>query len=127
MLPDNNLPTLLGINSKEHLLGHPSAGESWEGFVIEQISNLLPDNYDLYFYRTGAGAEMDIILVPPTDAPIAIEIKRTLKPSTSKGFSQAFVDVKAERGYIIYSGDEKYPLAKNVFALPLSNLDIIFE
>ena len=54
---------LLRIKTFDDLLGHPSSGASWEGFVIEQIASLLPQNSELYFYRTNAGAEIDLLFM----------------------------------------------------------------
>ncbi|KFZ44540.1 ATPase, partial [Smithella sp. D17] len=48
---------LLRIKTLDDLTGHPSVGASWEGFVIEQIVSLLPENSQYYFYRSNAGAE----------------------------------------------------------------------
>ena len=119
------LHALLRINSEEELLGHPSAGVSWEGWIIEQISALLPSSWDLFFYRTSAGAEIDLVIEGPTKTRIAVEIKRTLQPRLTKGFRSAFSDLAIEQGYFVYSGKERYPLAENVHALPVAGLEQI--
>jgi len=56
------LHALLDIHDLEELLGHPVAGASWEGFVIENTLRCLPSGTEHYFYRTQAGAEIDLIL-----------------------------------------------------------------
>ncbi len=40
---------LLGLSSYQELLGHPQAGNSWEGFVIQQILAVLPRKYQPFF------------------------------------------------------------------------------
>jgi len=59
------LHALLHIDSRETLLGHPVAGPSWEGWVIEQLVNMLPPGWEFYYYRTAGGAEIDLVLLPP--------------------------------------------------------------
>jgi uncharacterized protein len=120
------LHALLGMDNMDILLGHPSAGASWEGFIIEQILGFAPDGYSIYFYRTSAGAELDLVIIS-AKAPIAIEIKRTLSPSISRGFRQASVDIQSDRGFIVYPGNEFYPLSEKVFALPINMLRKVFE
>lgn len=113
------LHALLRIETFEDLQGHPVVGSSWEGFVIEQIANLLPENTLLYFYRTSAGAEIDLVILDRKNKPIAFEIKYSLSPKLEKGFSIAFEDLSCKKGFVIYPGEEYYPLRKNIFALPI--------
>ena len=54
------LHQLLGIRDMEALLGHPRSGASWEGFVIENIIAHLPQNARASFFRSAAGAEIDL-------------------------------------------------------------------
>jgi uncharacterized protein len=56
---------LLGLPTYETILGHPVAGASWEGFVIETILAAAPDGTTANFYRTAAGAEIDLVLTLP--------------------------------------------------------------
>lgn len=113
---------LLRIRTFEDLLGHPAIGASWEGFVIEQIAALLPQNSELYFYRTNAGAEIDLLYRDQKNQIVPIEIKYSLSPSVSRGFWNAYEDLSCKRGYVIYPGQEIFPLSKNVSALPLEML-----
>ncbi|HIJ95126.1 MAG TPA: ATP-binding protein [Desulfuromonadales bacterium] len=117
------LHALLGINTMEQLLGHPVVGASWEGMVIEQILAVLPSGIEPYFYRTVAGAEVDLLLVPRGGSPMPVEIKHSLSPKISKGFSSVMDDLKCECGFIVYPGNEAYPLSKTVMALPVTMLD----
>jgi predicted AAA+ superfamily ATPase len=121
------LHTLLRIGSIENLQGHPSVGRSWEGFVIEQILGIIPEGWQAFFYRTGAGAEIDLLLINGKNEPIAIEIKYSASPTTSRGFWNAFNDLSCKKGFIVYPGKESYPLGKNVYTLPIKNIIKILD
>ena len=81
--------TLLGLRAKEEVLGHPVAGASWEGFAIDSLLAAAPDGTQSNFYRTSAGAEIDLLLTLPGGARWAIEIKRSLTPKPERGFHHA--------------------------------------
>lgn len=112
---------LLQIDTFDSLLGHPILGFSWEGFVIENILSVLPKNADYGFYRTSAGAELDLVIQLGSER-WAIEIKRTLSPKLSKGFSIAAEDVKATHRFFVYAGKEEFPLSENTNAIGLAGL-----
>ncbi len=113
---------LLGISTHEDLLSHPIAGYSWEGFVIENLIQACPFAAEFNFYRTGAGAEIDLILTLPRGEVWAIEIKRGLSPKVEKGFYLACEDIQVTKKFIVYSGDEAYPLAKDIEVISLKKL-----
>jgi len=122
------LHCLLGIITYDQLLGHPSRGESWEGFVIEQLINVHSNlKGEFYFYRTFSGAEIDLVFLPFGQKPIAIEIKLSLSPKLQRGFYQAYEDIGCQKGYVIYSGEEKYPMGKDIWAIPLSRINEVFS
>jgi len=114
------LHRFLMIPDFETLLGHPAIGASWEGYVIENILNKLSDKWRYSFYRTSAQAEVDLILEGPEQKIWAIEVKRSLAPTLSKGFYYACVDIKATRRFVIYSGDDSFPLSDGVEVVSLS-------
>ena len=110
---------LLNIGSLDELLGHPVVGTSWEGFVIENLLSVAPRRVTPWFYRTHAGAEIDLVLEVTPQQRIAIEIKRTLTPKLTKSFTAACADLEPTERYFVYAGEEPYPLAKDVTAMPL--------
>ena len=116
---------LLRIRTFDDLTGHPSVGASWEGFVIEQLAALLPENSEHYFYRSNAGAEIDFLYIDQQNQPVPIEIKYSLSPSLSRGFWNAYEDLSCTRGYVVYPGNEIYPVGKNVFTLPLDKFETL--
>ena len=115
------LHALLGISSMEELLGHPVSGGSWEGFVIENLLRAAPIFTEAYFYRTSAGAEIDLLLQFGSEL-WAIEIKRTTAPKLQKGFYNACEDVQPTRKWIVYSGKSEYSLSPNLKVVPLITL-----
>ena len=106
--------SLLGLNSYEEVLGHPAAGGSWESFVIETLLGSTSYRVKPYFYRTSAGAEIDLLLELPGQKYWAVGIKRSLAPSLGKGFHHARTDVNPEHSFVIYSGNERYNKIKGV-------------
>lgn len=109
---------LLGIEDYLALAGHPVIGASWEGFVIENLLAAAPPRTLPGFYRTSAGAEIDLILeLPGKHGLWAIEIKRGLTTSPSKGFQIAREDINPRRSFIVYSGDDRYPISQEVEAI----------
>ncbi len=113
---------LLGIPSQENLLSHPVCGSSWEGYIIENILSLVPQNTEAYFYRSSGGAECDLILKFPDQKIWAIEIKRSLNPKVGKGFYYACSDIQANNRYVVYPGAESYPISHNTEAINLNSL-----
>ncbi|MGE3579733.1 MAG: ATP-binding protein [Vicinamibacterales bacterium] len=114
---------LLGIGDGEALLSHPVAGGSWEGLVIESLIASAPAGTEASFYRTAAGAEIDLLLnLPGQRAPWAIEIKRGSAPRVERGFQVGCGDVNAARRLVVYGGLESFPLAAGVEAIPLPEL-----
>ena len=111
---------LLRIDDFETLAGHPVSGASWEGFVIENLLAAAPEHTGASFYRTAAGAEMDLVLeLPGCARPWAFEIKRGLVPRVGRGFRSALEDIRPERAFVVYGGDERYPLRPGVDAISL--------
>jgi predicted AAA+ superfamily ATPase len=81
------LHSLLSIQSVNDLLGHPSTGASWEGFVIEQIAAHMPAGASLSFYRTAAGAEMDAV-VEMGRVRMGFEVKFSSAPKSPRVFGK---------------------------------------
>jgi predicted AAA+ superfamily ATPase len=113
---------LLNLTTLDDVLGHPVVGASWEGFALENILSVMPDGATSWFYRTAAGAEIDLVIEQGLRQRIAIEIKRSLAPSVSKGFHLGCEDIKAKHRYIVYPGAEKYPISNGVIVMPLVDM-----
>lgn len=114
---------LLDIGAHEELLGHPVAGRSWEGLAIESLIAAAPIGTTPWFFRTAAGAEIDLLLaLPGRRKPWAIEIKRGLAPKLDRGFHLACDTVRPERRLVVYGGAERFPVAEGVEAASLVDL-----
>jgi len=116
---------LLNLTTLDDILGHPVAGSSWEGFVIENLLSCLPIGATPWFYRTAAGAEIDLVIEVNAKKKYAIEIKRSSAPKLSKGFYIGCEDIKASHRFIVYPGKERFPVSKDVEAISL--LDMMHE
>ena len=115
------LHALLGIRSMEDMYGHPIAGASWEGWVVEQIAQLLAPDWRLYFYRTAAGAEIDVV-AESGRRRLAFEIKFSSAPALSRGFWTGLEDLKPERAFVIAPVESGYPLADHVEVIAAHDL-----
>jgi predicted AAA+ superfamily ATPase len=113
---------LLDLKDKETVLSHPVVGASWEGYGIENLLACAPAQVQPYFYRSSAGAEVDLLLQWPSGELWAIEIKRSLSPKLERGFHEACADLKPARKILIYPGLESFPMGQDVKALPLEQL-----
>ena len=113
---------LLSITDHESLLGHPVVGASWEGFVIENLLAIAPERTIPGFYRTSAGAEIDLVLDIPRHGRWAIEIKRGLSARPEKGFFIACEDLKPSRRFIVNSGTDRYRVSESVETIGLNDL-----
>ena len=104
---------LLGLSNLDAVLGHPVAGSSWEGFVVEQLVNAAP-NAQASFYRTSNGAEVDLVLTFRNQQTWVIEIKRSSAPTVSRGFHQAAVDLGATRKLLVAPVEQTYPMKEHI-------------
>ncbi|MCK5799778.1 MAG: ATP-binding protein, partial [Deltaproteobacteria bacterium] len=111
------LHALLGIETPDHLLAHPSRGASWEGIVVEHAVDAFP-GWAPGFYRTTGGAELDLVL-ERGPRRIAIEAKASSAPKPTRGFWSALRDMAITEAYVVAPVEEPYPLASGVAVLPL--------
>ena len=115
------LHSLLALQSREQVLGHPVAGYSWEGFAVEQFAAVLPLGWELAFWRTAAGAEIDLLLLHGSHPIIAAEMKmNTTNPRPGRGFYEGCKELAPREKWVIYPGDEPLALPNGVLALPLA-------
>lgn len=113
---------LLNIADKETLLAHPVVGQSWECFVIENLLSCVGGKAQGYYYRTGGGAEIDLLLAWPDGSLWAMEVIRSMSPKIERGFHAACEDLVPAKKFVIYPGQERYSLAPGIEAIPLSDL-----
>lgn len=117
------LHALLGIGDFDTLLGHPVIGASWEGFVIENLVAAAPAGTKAGFYRTAAGAEVDLVLELGGKHGIwAIEIKRSPEVGLGKGNHHALADIAPRRSFCVHGGLDRFPMTADVEAISLHEL-----
>lgn len=116
------LHALLGISSMEELLSHPKAGASWEGFVMEQVTESFRlRDHQVFFWRTHTGAEIDMVVQQGTNL-IGIEIKRTSSPTVTKSIRSALTDLELAAVIVIHAGKDSYSLTEKVRAVSVYDL-----
>ncbi len=114
------LHALLGIPNQRELENHPKVGASWEGYAVEEILKALrPD--DAYFWATHNGAELDLLLFKD-GRRIGVECKRADAPVLTPSMRIALADLKLDELHVVYPGERRYPLAKNVEVVPLAQM-----
>lgn len=114
------LHALMNVHDMNSLLAHPKMGSSWEGFVIENILNLIDSRWTYSYYRTSTQVEIDLVLHTPDSEIWAIEIKRKSAPKLGRSFFEACKDMKATHKWLIYAGNERYPLQNDVEVIGLT-------
>ena len=118
---------LLRLDDAAAVLGHPIAGASWEGFVIETLLRAAPQRTQASFYRTATGVEIDLVLELPGGRVWAVEIKRALAPVADKGLRTAIADLKPDKAFLVHAGDDRYPKGQNIEAIGLAELTAELE
>ncbi len=111
------LHQLLGVGSEWELLGHPKCGASWEGYAIEEILKVARTP-EIYFWATHNGAELDLMLLI-NGRRLGFECKRSDAPRLTPSMRIAMSDLKLERLIVVYPGERRYSLSKNILAVPL--------
>ena len=113
---------LLGLPDEASLLRHPKVGASWEGFALgETIQHTGTRPEDCYFWATHTGAELDLLVVRGRHR-LGFEFKRTGAPSLTPSMRHALKDLALERLFVVHAGQETYPLAERITAIPLRKL-----
>jgi hypothetical protein len=111
------LHALLGVPSFRFLEGHPKLGASWEGFVIEELLQLVGERR-AYFWATQSGAELDLLLLLD-GARFGVEVKYADAPGVTKSMRIALADLGLRELFVVYPGRDAYDLDKRITVLPL--------
>jgi predicted AAA+ superfamily ATPase len=119
------LHTLLQLPTLPDVQGHPKLGTSWEGFALEQVLALL-ETRDTYFWATHSGAELDL-LVMISGKRHGFEFKYSDAPGLTRSMSVAIHDLNLEHLWVVYPGNQDYPLEDKISVTPVSSLPILTE
>ena len=83
--------------------------------MIENILSSLNASVAASFFRTAAGAELDLVLTRGRKA-VAVEAKASSTPRVSRGFWNAIEDVGADHAWVIAPIKDGYPLGEKATA-----------
>lgn len=116
------LHSLLGIEARQDLDGHPKVGASWEGFVLrEVVIHLGARPEECFFWATHAGTELDLLVVRGQRRR-GFEVKRTTAPSTSRSIHSARESLGLDRIDLIHAGEHTFPLTEGVRAVAFERI-----
>jgi hypothetical protein len=116
------LHTLLDVHTTRQLELHPKVGASWEGFVIDQVIQALDAApHECYFWRTHAGAELDLLVMRGMQR-VGFEVKRTTAPALTPSMVNALADLKLKKLHVVHAGDATFPLSKQIQAVAVADL-----
>lgn len=116
---------LLGLRTYEEVLGHPVCGATWEGAAISSVIDRLGARWaDCYFWRTHAGAELDL-LVMRGDTRVGFEVKRNSAPRVTPSMRHALADLDLAHLWVVHGGRDTYALGPSITAVPLLDLSPI--
>ena len=113
---------LLNIVEVQHLYGHPVIGRSWEGWVIETLISVLPWGASNFYYRSRAGAEIDLVIEFSDRTKWAIEIKRSMSKRVSRGFYAACDDIEPTRCFVVHGREDQFPISHSIHAIGVRQL-----
>jgi len=114
------LHALLQLPSIADLQGHPKVGSSWEGFALEQIMGVLP-NQEVYFWGTHAGAEL-YLLLRKSGKHYGVEFKYADAPGRTRSMHTAIHDLNLHHLWVVYTGRQEYSLDDKISVVPLKNI-----
>jgi uncharacterized protein len=113
---------LMSIETPEQLQTSPRLGASWEGFALDCVCRTLDkEEGELYFWRTQAGAELDLFW-QAGGRNWGVEFKYEDAPRLTRSMGIAVEDLNLERLWVVYPGKTAYRLAENIQVLPLSEI-----
>ena len=119
------LHALLSLEEKDDVLSHPKLGGSWEGFALEEaIMTLGLKEGEAFFWGVHAVAELDLVFEKKGKL-YGVEVKYAQAPSLTPSMRSALAELSLKHLWVIYPGQEEYPLGRNVTAIPLTGLDKI--
>jgi predicted AAA+ superfamily ATPase len=119
---------LTGLKDPEHAATGPMGGAIFETAVLSEIIKTFMyrgQEPQVYFWRTAAGAEVDIVVAEGGRLfPLEVKLSATPRPAMARNLTAFQKDLKdrAAPGYVIHPGGMRLPLAPGVTALPFADL-----
>lgn len=116
------LHALLQLPTPDDVESHPKLGASWEGFGVAQVTRALGARADeCYYWRTHAGAELDLLVVRGRKR-LGFEFKRTDAPRVTPSMRNALHDLRLSSLYVVHAGRDAYQLTRQIDAIPVADL-----
>jgi predicted AAA+ superfamily ATPase len=117
---------LLGIRDLEGLVTSPARGNSFEGFMIEQIVALEKQHHPgsgFFFYRTHTGVEIDL-LIDRGQARVGFELKAgvAIEPRDWAHLQAGIEDGVIARGVLVHTGTHDFMAAEKIRVAPAAKL-----
>ncbi len=116
---------LLGLTDMHSLRGHPKVGASWEGYVLEQMDQVVRPG-EIYFWATHGGAELDFFFMRG-GRRLGIEVKYSEAPKITKSMRIALEDLSLDHLWVIYPGKHSYPADDRITVWPLHKVPEMTE
>jgi hypothetical protein len=117
---------LLHLNHVDDLLVHPQMGRSWEMMVIENILRGLDAGgvaYEYFHYRTGGGAEVDLILEGEFGLlPVEIKYNQKVSLKELRGIRDFIAERGCPYGVVINNGERVVQYDENLIGVPFACL-----
>jgi predicted AAA+ superfamily ATPase len=121
------LHSLISVSNENELLSHPQLGASWEGFALEQIIiHLNLREEEAFFWATHTGAELDLVF-QQKGRLWGVEVKYKEAPTVSRSMRSALTELDLTHLWVIYPGNDIYPLEQNITAVGLNNIKRTFR
>ena len=114
---------LLQINNYDSLISNVMAGNSWEGFVVEQIISNLNNQCIPFYYRTQTGSELDLCIMKGNEIVATFEIKLSNNPKISRGNTESITDLKTKNNFIVTFSAGDYALNDNWHVCDLNSIE----
>jgi len=117
---------LLGLSTADELLTSPGRGNSFEGFMIHQIlalEELRRPGSGFYFFRTHAGAEIDLLIDRGRER-IGHEFKAGVATDATdwKHLLAAMDDGVVHRGLVVYNGSRGFEPHAKISVVPATQI-----
>lgn len=117
---------LLRIGSLDALLSHPQMGRSWESVVVEELLRQLNSrgvSYGYSYYRTSAGAEVDLILEGDFGLlPVEIKYTQTIYSRSLRSLKMFVKDHSCRLGVVINNDTQPRLYKDNILGIPFAYL-----
>lgn len=120
------LHRLLHIPDRDSLLAHPRVGASWEGLVVEEILRQFTCKgvaVEASFYRTGAGAEVDLVCEGAFGhLPVEIKHRQRVDRRDLRGIRDFMEEQSSPVGVVINNDEHPRRYTETLVGVPFTHL-----